>query len=288
MLNSRLFILFIYLLSACLVGCLLAYPVYVISTLEFDRALSRSILLCVVLLFYPAYQYLQYKNLSDIGLISENCIKTSVNAWLIGLLMLIPISIFYLSCAFRVWEPVDEQSFTSASTVIVLAILSGFVIGLIEETLFRGVIQSSLLKKYSSVVSVVVVNLIYSSVHFLEAPEAGLSTEVHWYSGFTLFASAFAPLLSAHLIWDSWLALFLAGIFLSVVCLRSGNLFWCIGIHAGWVTHIKVLKKFTDKDNTAYCSQWAGSYDNYVGVLSIIWIGTLLFIWWLMSRNKAT
>lgn len=288
MLNSRLFILVFYLLSACLLGCLMAYPIYSISTLDFERAISRSILVCVILLFYPAYKYLQFDNPAEIGLLKQERIKTTFNAWVIGIVMLMPLTIFFFSCGFRVWEPLSEQSLSSATAAVALAIISGVIIGLVEETLFRGFIQTSLIKKYSPVFSILVVNLIYSSVHFLEAPEFGATDDPHWYSGFTLFLSAFKPLLNLHQEWDSWLALFMAGVFLSVVCIRTHNLFWCIGLHAGWVTHIKILKTFTDRDSAAVCRQWTGNYDNYTGELSIIWISLLLVIGWLLTRNKPT
>ena len=172
--------------------------------------------------------------------------------------------------------------------MITLAIIAGLIIGLIEETLFRGYIQTSLIKKYSPVFSVLIVSIIYSSVHFLKAPEINGTFDIQWYSGFSLFFSAFKPLLQLHLHWNSWFALFMAGVFLSVVRLRTQNLFWCIGIHAGWVTHIKIFKSFTDRDNTAACSQWAGDYDKYIGEMSILWIALILIAWWLIARTKST
>lgn len=288
MLNSRLFILVFYLISACFLGCLIAYPIYSISTLDFDRALSRSILVCVVLLFYPTYKSLRFNSSAELGLVKYRRMKTTCYAWLVGIVMLMPLTIFYFSCGFRVLEPLHEQSLVFATAAIALAILSGLIIGLVEETLFRGFIQTSLINNYSPMISLLLVNLIYSSVHFLEAPELSASDNIYWYSGFSLFLSAFKPLLSLHQGWDSWLALFMAGIFLSVIRLRTNNLFWCIGLHAGWVAHIKIVKTFTDKDSSAGCKQWAGNYDNYIGELSILWISFILVSWWFFTRKEPT
>jgi membrane protease YdiL (CAAX protease family) len=288
MLNSRLFIIVFYLLGACFLGCLLAYPIYSISTLDFDRALSRSILVSVVLLFYPAYKFLQFNSSIEVGLVKYGRVKTTYHAWLVGIAMLMPLTIFFFSCGFRVWEPLHEQSLVSASAAITLAILSGLVIGSVEETLFRGFIQTSLITNYSPILSLLLVNCIYSSVHFLEAPELSPTENLYWFSGFILFLSAFKPLLSLHQVWDSWLALFMAGIFLSVVRLRTNNLFWCIGIHAGWVAHIKIVKTFTDKNSSTDCKHWAGDYDNYIGELSMIWICFLLISWWFFRRKNPT
>lgn len=288
MLNSRIVIILIYLLSACFLGCLIAYPIYFVTELEFERVLSRSILVCVVLFFYPAAKYLHFNNPEDLGFVAANRTKTIYKAWLLGIAMLLPLSIFFISCGFRIWEPLAEQSFPSATTAIALAISSGLVIALVEETLFRGAIQTVLKAKFNSIIAIIIVSVIYSSVHFLQAPELSASNNIQWYSGFILFISAFKPLLSIHLDWDSWLALFMAGIFLSIVRLRTNNLFWCIGLHAGWVAHIKIVKTFTDRDASASCRQWAGDYDKYIGELSIIWIALILITWWVVSRNNAT
>ena len=164
------------------------------------------------------------------------------------------------------------------TATILSAIFAGILVGLIEETILRGLLQSQLNKLMTVSLSIIVVNVIYSSVHFLQVPEALASDVIHWYSGFTVLATAFSSLLNVELIWDSWIALFLAGVFLSIVRVRA-NLFWCIGIHAGWVAHIKVFKAFTDRDKDASCAIYASEYDNYVGEFSTLWLIIILATW---------
>ena len=278
-----------YFFIACALGCALAYPIYLASGLNFERILSRTILVCFVVLFYPAFKLLRFSQFSDLGFQPHQRYKTSINAWLIGIIMLIPISWFFNACGYRVWEPLAAPPFISPLSTILLAILSGTLIGLIEETFFRGVTQSVLLEKFTPLLAIVFVNIIYSSVHFLEVPDEAFHQTITWSSGFTLFLSAFQPLLNIASQWDSWLALFAAGIFLSLIRLHTNNLFWCIGLHAGWVTHIKVFKSFTDRNSNASCSSWAGDYDNYVGEFSLIWITLLLIaVWWTMRNKKIS
>ena len=89
--------------------------------------------------------------------------------------------------------------------------------GLIEETLFRGLIQSQLSKVFNIVLVVVIVNVIYASVHFLQVPDSvGTFSDRLVYSGFIILRAAFANLANYELFADAWLALLLAGIFLSV------------------------------------------------------------------------
>ena len=273
----RLIILFTYLISIFVVGCLLAYPASLIIDTSFERIVSRSILICAVILFYPAYKALHIKSFSELGFTSNTPISTLSQSWGLGVVMLLPISFIFIACGYRYWEPISPDLLGPTMTIF-SAIIAGLLIGLIEETLLRGFLQSQFNKLMTLSLSVFFVNVIYSSVHFLQPPETFTLETIHWYSGFTLLSAAFSSLLNFQLIWDSWIALFLAGVFLSIVRIRA-NLLWCIGIHAGWVAHIKVFKSFTDRDNTASCKAFASDYDNYVGEFSALWLIAIFIIW---------
>ncbi|MDW3095142.1 MAG: CPBP family intramembrane glutamic endopeptidase [Gammaproteobacteria bacterium] len=230
---------------------------------------------------------LNINNFSSLGFSRKHFTKIAVRSWLFGLIMLVPISILFLSCGFRLWEPVP-QSLLEPLLVFASALVSASIIGLIEETLFRGLLQSQLTSVMNSLSAIIIVSIIYSSVHFLQAPDYDLSNGIHWYSGFILLSTAFANFSNAGMFLDAWFALFLAGIFLSLVRLRTNNILWCIGIHAGWVTHIKVFKDFTDRDNSAECGQFASNYDNYVGEFSAIWILFVICVWALLYFRKSS
>lgn len=283
---SRLLVLFGYFVSFCVLGCLLAYPAYQIFDTSFERALSRSILVCAVLLFYPALKLLKLPDFSSIGFPTSSFKTHLFKAWSIGILMLLPISIFFIECGYRIWEPLAAAPYLSPFLTIISAVIAGCIIGLIEETLFRGLMQTVLAKNIGIIVTLVCVNFIYSSVHFLTIPEDTVVTTMQWYSGFSMFLAAFTPLTYVSEIWDSWLALFAAGVLLSIVRIRTNNLLWCIGIHAGWVTHIKIFKAFTDRDSDANCVWLTGSYDRYVGELSLIWIVLILLCWWVIAKRN--
>ena len=285
---SRLIVLLIYVFSLFFAGCLLAYPAHLIIDIDFERIVSRSVLLCAVVLFYPTLKALKIKNLGEIGWSTQSPTSTLCKAWGLGVVMLFPISLFYIVCGFRFWEPL-APSLLGPTITIITAIISGLLVGLIEETILRGFLQSQLNKVMTVVLSVIIVNLIYSTVHFLEPADTFTLTSVHWYSGYTVLAAAFSSLLQFELFWDSWLALFLAGVFLSVVRIKS-NLIWCIGIHAGWVAHLKVFKSFTDRNNEAPCMAYASDYDNYTGEFTAIWLTCLLVIWGIIElmRRRQT
>ena len=287
MFNSRLSILLLYFVSFCALGCLFAYPAYQLIDTSFERALSRSILVCAVLLFYPAYKLLNLESFNTIGF-PYTAYKTSLaKAWLLGLIMLLPVSGYFIGCGFRLWEPLAAAPYLKPLASIATAIIAGLIIGLIEETLFRGLMQTILANSFGLILGLLCVNFVYSSVHFLTIPEDIVIETANWFTGFSMFFAAFSPLGDIQTIWDSWFALFAAGLFLSFVRLKTNNLMWCIGIHAGWVAHIKIFKGFTDRDTNANCADLAGSYDRYVGELSLIWILLVLAIWGLLYMRKT-
>lgn len=275
---TRVSIIILYFCAICVLGCLIAYPVFLLTSADFERILSRSILILAVVLFYPAYRLLKIKSFSNLGFHSEHFISTLIRAWLLGVVMLTPITLYFFSCGARVLETTPPDGLEIIS-VLVSAIISGSIIGLIEESFFRGLLQSQLNAVMNPVWGIVVVSAIYSSLHFLQAPDIDPDSTLYWYSGFTLLFSAFANYSQVTKFMDAWIALFLAGLFLSLIRLRSNNIFWCIGIHAGWVAHIKVLKAFTDRNDNAICSTLSSNYDSFIGEFSAAWILLILVLW---------
>ena len=285
---ARIGIVIAYFFSSCGIGCLLAYPIHLVSDFEFERIVSRGILLTAVLLLYPTCKLLHINNLELLGFAATAKTKPIIKSWLLGVGMLLPLTIFFLICGYRFWEPLTTAGYLSPIMIIMGAILSGLIIALIEETLFRGLLQTELSNVLNAVLAILLVNFIYASAHFLQAPDSHSMQSIHWYSGFTLFFASFSALGQPLLIWDSWLALFTAGIFLSAVRVRSNNLIWCIGIHAGWVAHIKVIKAFTDRNSDAPCNFLVGQYDKFIGELSTIWIVLLLMIWFSYKQLRSS
>lgn len=276
-----------YFFTICILGCLIAYPIFLLTGSDIERIVSRSILILAVLLFYPTCKYLNIQNIADIGWVKSNAIRVMTRAWAMGFIMLLPISIVYFACGYRVPET-NSLTMVMIFSALLSAIISGLLIGIIEESVFRGLLQSQLSRGINLISAIIIVNIIYSSVHFLQAPDDIQLDTITWYSGFILLASAFSNLTNIGAFTDAWIALFLAGVFLSLICSKTNNLIWCIGIHAGWVAHIKLFKEFTDRDNTAQCATLASNYDNYVGELSTLLIITILAIWGILHSQRKT
>ena len=166
-------------------------------------------------------------------------------------------------------------------------LIAGIVVGLIEETFFRGLLHTGMRRSLGFWPTATLTALLYASLHFMKPePPAG-----DVFSSTTALASVltglgrigdFGP------ISDSFVTLLVAGVFLSMVRERTGNILWAIGIHAGWVMIIKLVKHLT---NTAYvdgqASVWVGSYDHVTGWMATLWLGVIAAVYWVYTRSRG-
>ena len=160
-------------------------------------------------------------------------------------------------------------------TFILKALAAGIVIALIEETLFRGLFFKLSENWHGGYTAVVISSLFYAMLHFIKPVEHIDQTLLSFNSGFEVIINAFrgASFMSP----DDFFALFVVGILLALVRLRTQTLAVCIGLHASWVFLIKLSKELTDGTNSSNWAYLTGDYDGIVGWLSFLWI-TLLSI----------
>jgi len=112
-------------------------------------------------------------------------------------------------------------------------LVTGLVVGAIEETIFRGVLLGSLLTAHSKVPAVLISSTLFSVVHFLRASvpvSFGASFDV----GLRAFLAHAAPLADPATL-SSFVGLTLLGVVLAFAYLWSRSLPFAIGLHAGWV-----------------------------------------------------
>ena len=113
--------------------------------------------------------------------------------------------------------------------------------------------------------TVLITSLLYASLHFIHPPRVAESAVIGWSTGRELLMATFHQYRDVADIADSFVALFFAGLLLSLVRERSGNIALCIGIHAGWVLSIKLLREITDAATDSPTAILIGSYDGVIG-----------------------
>jgi membrane protease YdiL (CAAX protease family) len=86
-------------------------------------------------------------------------------------------------------------------------------------------------------------SVIYALVHFLQRAE--LAGPVAWNSGLILLPRMLGGFADFHALVPGFFNLTLAGVLLGLAYQRTGNLYFSIGLHAGWIFWLKTYDAFT-------------------------------------------
>lgn len=286
-----LLIFIIYFAIALILGTAIAYPLHQILTtwfeLEFDRVASRSVLLVAIILFIPLFKLLKFDSWQELGFSNtKEFAKDLVKGIGFGVLIMLPVITGLLITQNRVFDPDWEISIPNITALFLTSLLAGLVIALLEETLFRGAMLTALKKHGSTMFAILATSIIYALVHFLQPTIEFDANSLNWGSGIALLKNSFLSLTQLSTIIDSFIALFLAGVLLAVVRIRSSKIALCMGIHAGWVLAIKIFKRVTDTNALSDYAILTGSYDKVIGYLAAICIAVFIILY-LILQNKS-
>ena len=122
---------------------------------------------------------------------------------------------------------------------LISAALSGLVVAVLEETLFRGALFGGLRRGVSVPWAMVVSSVVFALLHFLDRrPEP--PTAVGWASGLALLPRMVREIDDWRMFAAALGSLTVVGLFLCLAYQRTGNLFFSAGLHAGWVFWMKL------------------------------------------------
>lgn len=284
---------FTYIFGVLIGGALLSYPLYLLAQkipafadYPFGRVANRAFMVLAIVGLIPFFKKFKGLNLKKAGLIWDKKIwlRHFTLGYLFGLGTMLLMGFVMAITDIRPWRQVIEAD------VLVKALfkgfLTGFVVSLIEEPLFRGMIYQSVRKNFSVIASILIISLPFAAVHFFKS-KSGLITDIHWYSGFTHLSNAFHLWKNPQII-GSFLTLVAVGIFMHLCVLKNGNLIAAIGIHTGWVNAIKVIKKATLNPNYDEMHWLIGSYDRVTGYMAFFWIVILMLVYFIINKKKIS
>ena len=106
-----------------------------------------------------------------------------------------------------------------------------------------------------------------------------------WYTGLNELYNLFSNLFSL-ISYDAALTLFLFGIFLSIIRVNFKSISYCIGIHAGFIFVIKLVRQNSTVNFESDLDFLLSPYDHFTGYLSSGWIVILLLIFSLIIYKK--
>ena len=171
--------------------------------------------------------------------------------------------------------------------VLAKALLTGFVVGVIEEFFFRGFIYSWIKNRWRWpwILSVGMTSVFYSLIHFVSRNRPFIGPHPEFMDSLKLTTAPFMAFQMWPELWPHALGLFLFGIVLNLTSLRAGSLYPSIGLHAGCVFFVKsdaLFVEFLEKQSIV----WPGSamVDGLAGWIFLLFLG--IAAGFLFKNNK--
>ena len=274
----------LYLLTAVLLGSMLAVALQGFLSYPFDRVLTRSVLLVLLILLIPLWKMVS-KETSGL-IFGDFSFRQFLQSFLIGLFILaIPVVVLLL-LEVRLVVLDLQISFLSILGILLVGIVLACLIGLFEEILFRGFLYGSLKKRVGGLIAALISSALYSSVHFLK-PTGELELPVNWLAGFIYLEQSIANMIFLHQDWDARLSLMILGCFFCLVRERF-NLFCCIGLHAAFVVGIAISRQLTMVNLDSQFLGLISSYNEIIGQLVSFWLLLLVYAMYRSKRNKKS
>src|SRR2546422_743180 len=162
---------------------------------------------------------------------------------------------------------------------VLSAALTAAVVAVLEEILFRGAIFGALRKTCRWPTALVISSAIYALVHFLSKPQS--PAEMNWASGLELLPTMLRGFVDFGQVVPGFFNLTLAGALLALGYQRTGNLFFSIGLHAGWIFWLRSYGLLTREAAGANASFW-GTSQLIDGWLALVVLSLAL---WVLSRR---
>ena len=201
------------------------------------------------------------------------------NAWrrhiavglLVGLVSLFLVQAAAFALGYRVPDRDHEFSIALLGQTIVKGLGTAVAVGILEEVLFRGALFHCLLRRSGRAMSVGLTSVLFAVVHFFRSG----STEVDRNSLLVGPVAAWDLLCGwwehMHLFPDC-VGLMLVSVVLCWSVVLAGDIYFAIGLHAGWVFVIQCARRLLDRTHGVSHLVFGGSqfYDGLVGLILLI------------------
>jgi len=205
----------------------------------------------------------------------------------IGIASMALVVVVLLIFDIRVTRPGVDLNLQVLAVFALQSAFAGLLVGFIEETWFRGALQASVARVSNSAFAIVIISVVYGAMHFISADINIPGDEVRWLSGTGVLFTSLHGFRSPSF-YDSLFALVAGGLFLGLVRYRTGRIAECIGIHAGWVMVVKILRLTTYPNADASWSFMIGSYDGVIGILAGLWFSSLAIAYYVRYGRRIS
>lgn len=290
----RSFAIFLGLIALALAGiAALAYPAWLLTQsmgfeFKFHRVASRIAMLVLLVGFVLAARRLKVADRESLGfgLPARSFVAQASVAMLLGALLMLPVLITMVLLGMRELGAGMAPGLGGWVKLVLTGAATGLVVALIEETFLRGAMHSAIARESGARTAIVLTALVYAATHFIGRYRVA-AADVTAASGLEMLAGALASFAQPLSILDAFLCLTAVGLILGMVRAITGNIAACVGLHAGWVTVIYVVRE-TSHPTSGPTAWLMSEYDGFIGWMVLGWtlvIGWILHRWY--SRETA-
>jgi hypothetical protein len=294
----HLFTIIILFILALFCGALLSFPVYKLiqpfTDIGFHKLISFTSTICGLLLLCAWLKFNNRLNHATLGYIKSPPAVVRAQAltgFFAGIIIITILTSALVLLGIHQIEPDLEFNPAAGGRILVNALFAGIMVGLFEETLYRGALLGGLLDRMKPLGAILLSSIIYSGVHFLKFSAVPAAIPVTWLTGVQILPDAFYSF-SDPAIADTFLSLLAFGVLLAMVRLKSGALYQCIGLHAGVVAAIRMANKTTDYVPHNHLAFLVNKYDHQLGYLALFWLAVCILVYYKSafagSRIKET
>lgn len=283
-------VFFAYLFCCLLLAALLTYPLMQTGWVDYEpqRVMGRLAQLFILLGLWPFLKWCHLDRPAALGfgIPRRAFVRSIILGWALGVLILLLLIAALLVLGIRVPDMPEQHWLLVLLQKSAGVLISGLLIGLLEETFFRGALFGAIRQRDGLRSAVVWSALLYALLHFMKPHALPEGVVFDWSGTWSMFIHVFTGVGQwRHL--SSIVALFMVGVFLALVRQRTGHIGWDIGLHAGWVFVIQVSRRFTDGDDNAALAFLTGDYDGVIGWLAAVWIGLLAWLYWRLTETRG-
>jgi membrane protease YdiL (CAAX protease family) len=259
-------------LGAMILGPLLYFGLAVAWPIPFHRAMDRALLISAV---------------AALGLFWSRIPLAKLWPWNGDAWKQLLLGTFIAAVSMQAMIGFDlaAAGFTSAhlsgskiAARVLLAVVAALLAPPLEETVFRGFIQRELVQGLGWRWGWVLAAAIFMLAHFLKIPVELDHQPVHLWSGATALSAAFLPVAHGEFLCGRGLNLFLIGLILGGLFLRSGSLWVNAGLHGGWILGLLLFTGLTRPVEPPYVSYFSGDILSSLSTTLVLLL-TGLWLW---------
>ena len=246
----------------------------------FQRYLTRTFLGIALIGLWPFARSIGARSFGDVGLTKPAGQWSKFGGGLLlGFGSLALLAGMVLLIRARTWE--TEHSASAVLRHVLATGLTAIVVAVLEEIIFRGALFGTLRKVYRWTFALLISSAVYALLHFFE--RLPTLAKVGWTSGFELLPQMVRGFVDLHSLVPGFFNLTLAGVILGLAYQRFGNLYFSIGLHAGWIFWVKSYSFLTRPTAAGHSWLW-GSRKLVDGWAALV---VLLLVLALVSRLPA-